>query len=359
MSAAARHCIAARLHPDRGAQIAAIMTAPPFLGFQPTASTCRTPSRDTRLLDPPLGSVLEERTRPSFWRSPGASARSVTRSGTLMERVAELKDPLWCRPASCDTMPSAMNTGTERDRRRREPRASGQGDAPQDESVAEAVQILHGAGVTAKKCSGSSHPGICPTLTAHPTEPPALGARQAPVNRPHARRAQPAPRVRRTSIVRSTRARLLKATSPASSPSCGRPMSCARRRLRSRTKLRIPCTFSTARSSTWWRGCTRTCEAPFARPTPNTRSSSAPSCNTVRVGGDRDGNPNGFGVTGKRCAGKIACARPLYRDVHAFRRELIKAPAGRRGEALTQSLERDGPYYLTAAASALQAQPML
>src|SRR5215207_8762484 len=153
------------------------MTALSFLGLSAHSfNLSNALSDDIALMDHLLGRVLAEQQETQLLaivqRLGSEPADEDPR--TLFERIPELKDPrLVQRLLRAYTMLfQLMNTAEQKEivRVNRERQVQG-GRAPRTESIAEAVQILQSAGVTAGEMQRLlDRLEISPTLTAHPTE---------------------------------------------------------------------------------------------------------------------------------------------------------------------------------------------
>jgi phosphoenolpyruvate carboxylase len=164
-------------HDHRGVKFADVtMSASPFLGLAAHSfNLSNALSDDIALMDDLLGRVLEEQHETQLLeivQRLGAERDEDPR--TLMERLPELEDPLLVKRLlrAYTMLFQLMNTAEQKEivRVNRERQVQG-GRAPRTESVAEAVQILQSAGVTADEMQRLlDRLEISPTLTAHPTE---------------------------------------------------------------------------------------------------------------------------------------------------------------------------------------------
>lgn len=153
------------------------MTQLHFLGLLPHRfGLSQALSDDIALLDHLLGVVLEQQGESALLEISRRlfAERDDRDPHTLFERIPELRDPrLVQRLLRAYTMLfQLMNTAEQKEivrvNRERQVRA---GQAPRAESIAEAVQTLHGAGVSAPGMQRLiDRLEVCPTLTAHPTE---------------------------------------------------------------------------------------------------------------------------------------------------------------------------------------------
>ncbi|HEX2828869.1 MAG TPA: phosphoenolpyruvate carboxylase [Burkholderiales bacterium] len=149
---------------------------PGFLDLQPQRHALSGPlSEDIALVDALLGQVLSEQDETAVLdlaRRLYADTASDPR--TLLQRMPELGDPrLLQRVIRAFTLLfQLMNTAEQKEivRVNCERQVRG-GAAPRTESIADAVDTLRGAGVSAPQMQALiDRLDVCPTLTAHPTE---------------------------------------------------------------------------------------------------------------------------------------------------------------------------------------------